>query len=152
MLWAVKLRSGRRANAMMSGVCASVAIISEGQRAGSWRFRQCAPLSSSRQGPRSGRYLVPADSVGFVSTSLARVGKFFFTRLSATDKTDKNRFPSPGRPMAAGAAQGNRQLVADQFATAVSQDRRAVGKACAVLLALAGQESSDAAAICADAR
>ena len=59
----------------------------------------------------------------------------------------------PRQPVAVtGAAQGNRQLVADQFATAVSQDRRAVGKACAVLLALAGQESSDAAAICADAR
>ena len=43
----------------------------------------------------------------------------------------------------------DRQLVADQPAAAVGEDRRAVDKACALLLAAAGGESPDAAAVCA---
>ena len=43
------------------------------------------------------------------------------------------------------------QLVADQPAAAPGEDRRTVDKACALLLALAGRESSHAAAVCRDA-
>ena len=56
-----------------------------------------------------------------------------------------------GKPLAAaGAAQGGLQLVVDQSAAALGQDRWAAGKACAVPLAPAGRESCDPAAICGD--
>ena len=42
---------------------------------------------------------------------------------------------------------GDRQLVADQLAATVGEDRRAFDQACPLLLAPAGGESSDAAAI-----
>ena len=53
-----------------------------------------------------------------------------------------------GQPVAAiGAAGTDRSLVADQLAAAVGEDRRAFNKACSLLLAAAGGESSDAAAL-----
>src|ERR1035437_3777746 len=48
---------------------------------------------------------------------------------------------------AAGVAGAGRHLVADQLAAAPGEDRRAVDQACPVLLAPAGGESSDAAAL-----
>jgi hypothetical protein len=48
---------------------------------------------------------------------------------------------------AAGAAEEDRSLVADQPAAAVGQDRRARGEACPVLPALAGRGASDAAPV-----
>jgi hypothetical protein len=52
----------------------------------------------------------------------------------------------PGQFVAeAGAAEGNRNVVVDQLAAMVGKDRRATGKACAVLLADAGGKPSDAA-------
>ena len=54
----------------------------------------------------------------------------------------------PGEPVAAaGAAEENRELVADQLAAAVGEDRRQADQARALLLADAGREPSDAAAI-----
>src|SRR5271167_397656 len=54
----------------------------------------------------------------------------------------------PGKPLAAaGAAKGDQQLVANQLAAASGQDRRAPDKARPLLLAAAGGESPDAAAI-----
>lgn len=54
----------------------------------------------------------------------------------------------PGEPVAAtGAAQEDRSLVADQLATAVSEDGRAIGETRPLLLALAGRRSSDAAGV-----
>ena len=47
----------------------------------------------------------------------------------------------------AGAAQKNRQLVTDEFAAATGQNRRTFDQARQVLLAAAGGESSDAAAV-----
>jgi hypothetical protein len=53
-----------------------------------------------------------------------------------------------GEPVAAaGVAQANRELVADQLAAAVGEDRRASGEARPVLLAAVGGEPSDAAAL-----
>jgi hypothetical protein len=46
---------------------------------------------------------------------------------------------------AAGAAEGNRVVVADQPAATVGEDRRSVGKACPLLLAIVGGEPPDAA-------
>ena len=48
---------------------------------------------------------------------------------------------------AAGAAEEDRQLVADEFAAAAREDGRAVGEACPLLLVAAGRESSDAAPV-----
>jgi hypothetical protein len=48
---------------------------------------------------------------------------------------------------AAGTAEENRPLVADQPAAAVGQDRRARGKTRPVLLALAGRGASDEASV-----
>ena len=48
---------------------------------------------------------------------------------------------------AAGVAQANRELVADQFAAAAGQDGGTAGKTCALLLATAGGRASDAAAV-----
>lgn len=45
---------------------------------------------------------------------------------------------------AAGAAEENRQMVADEPATEAGEDRRPAGKARPLLLAAAGRESSDA--------
>src|ERR1019366_4184136 len=54
----------------------------------------------------------------------------------------------PGEPVAAaGAAQKDRSLVADQLATEVGEDGRALGEACALLLAAVGGRSSDAAGV-----
>src|ERR1017187_9119582 len=44
---------------------------------------------------------------------------------------------------AAGAAQANRELVADQLAAAAGEDRWTAGEACPLLLAFAGGEPSD---------
>jgi hypothetical protein len=53
-----------------------------------------------------------------------------------------------GQPVAAaGAAEGNRNVVVDQLAAAAGEDRRAVGKACPLLLAVVGREPSDAAPV-----
>jgi Transposase DDE domain group 1 len=52
---------------------------------------------------------------------------------------------NPGEPVAAaGAAEGNRQVVADQPIAAAGEDGRPVGEACPTLLALAGGEPPDA--------
>src|ERR1035437_8298340 len=48
---------------------------------------------------------------------------------------------------AAGAARADREVVADQLAAAPGETRRAFNQACALLLAAAGGESSDAAAV-----
>jgi len=57
-----------------------------------------------------------------------------------------------GQPVpSAGAAQANRELVADQLATAVGEGRRTAGQTCALLLATAGGRTSDAAAVRGDA-
>jgi hypothetical protein len=54
----------------------------------------------------------------------------------------------PWQPVAAtGAAQGDRQLVADQSSAAAGENRRALDKARPLLLAAAGGESPDAAAV-----
>ena len=54
----------------------------------------------------------------------------------------------PGQPVAAaGAAEGNRNMVFDQLAAAAGEDRRTVGKACLVLLAIVGGEPPDAAPV-----
>src|ERR1019366_8594833 len=54
----------------------------------------------------------------------------------------------PGEPVAAaGAAQKDRSLVADQLATEVGEDGRALSEACALLLAAVGGRSSDAAGV-----
>ena len=56
-----------------------------------------------------------------------------------------------GQPLAAaGAAEEDRQLVADQFAAAAGEDGRPVGQARAVLLADAGGERTDAAVVWGD--
>ncbi len=52
--------------------------------------------------------------------------------------------------MAAGAAEANRQVVADQLAAAAGEDRRPTGEACSILLASVGGESSDAPSVCLD--
>src|SRR5208282_2820117 len=49
---------------------------------------------------------------------------------------------------AASVAGTGRQLVADQLAAAVGEDRRAVDQACALLLVAAGRGASDTAAVC----
>jgi Transposase DDE domain group 1 len=54
----------------------------------------------------------------------------------------------PGQSLAAaGAADAGRHLVADQFAAAVSEDRRTAHPTCTLLLVAAGGEPSDAAAV-----
>ncbi len=54
----------------------------------------------------------------------------------------------PGQSVAAaGAPKGNRNVVIDQPAAAVGENRRTVGKACSLLLAAPGGESSDAAPV-----
>src|ERR1019366_9711641 len=54
----------------------------------------------------------------------------------------------PGKPVAAaGAAEEDRELVADQLAAAAGEDGRAVGETCAVLLAAVGRRGSEAAGV-----
>src|ERR1017187_6745848 len=54
----------------------------------------------------------------------------------------------PRQPMAAaGAAEEDRELVADEFAATAGENGRAIGEACPVLLADAGGEPSDEAAV-----
>src|ERR1019366_2457478 len=54
----------------------------------------------------------------------------------------------PGQLVAtAGAAEEDRELVADQLAAATGEDGRAVGEACPLLLVDAGREPSDAAPV-----
>ena len=48
---------------------------------------------------------------------------------------------------AAGVAQANRELVADEFAATAGEDRRTAGETCPLLLAFAGGEPSDEAAL-----
>jgi len=52
---------------------------------------------------------------------------------------------------AAGVAQANRELVADELAATAGEDRRTAGKTCALLLATLGGRTSDAAAVRGDA-
>ena len=47
----------------------------------------------------------------------------------------------------AGAAEGNRNVVVDQLAATVGEDRRAAGKEYPLLLAIAGGEPSHAALV-----
>jgi hypothetical protein len=47
----------------------------------------------------------------------------------------------------AGAAEGNRNVVVDQLAAAAGEDRRPVGKACPLLLAIVDGKPSDAAPV-----
>ncbi len=47
----------------------------------------------------------------------------------------------------AGSARADREVVANQLAAAAGENRRAFNKACTLLLAVAGGESSDAAAL-----
>jgi len=54
----------------------------------------------------------------------------------------------PGEPVAAaGTAEEDRQVVADQFAATAGQDRRPVAEACPLLLASIGREPSDTTAL-----
>ena len=48
---------------------------------------------------------------------------------------------------AAGVAQANRELVADQFTATAGEDGWTAGEACTLLLAVVGGEPSDAAAL-----
>src|ERR1019366_69665 len=58
----------------------------------------------------------------------------------------------PGESVAAaGIAQANRELVADQLAAAAGEDGRTAGEACPLLLAIVGGRTSDAAAVRGDA-
>src|SRR5271157_5344120 len=52
---------------------------------------------------------------------------------------------------AAGAAQANRELVADQLAATTGEDRRTAGETRPLLLAAVGREPSDEAAVRGDA-
>jgi len=52
---------------------------------------------------------------------------------------------------AAGVAQANRELVADDFAATAGEDEGTAGKTCASLLASAGRRTSDSAAVRGDA-
>src|SRR5664279_5161281 len=52
---------------------------------------------------------------------------------------------------AAGVAQANRELVADQLAAAPGEDGRTAGEACPLLLATAGGRASEPAAVRGDA-
>jgi hypothetical protein len=55
---------------------------------------------------------------------------------------------NPGEPVAAaGAAEENRELVADELAAAAGENRRSIGQARTVLLVAPGREPSDAAAV-----
>ena len=47
----------------------------------------------------------------------------------------------------AGSARADREVVANQLAAAAGENRRAFNKACTLLLAVAGGESSDAAVL-----
>ena len=54
----------------------------------------------------------------------------------------------PGKPVAAaGAAEEDRELVADQLAATAGEDRRQAGQACPLLLADAGRRPSHTAAV-----
>src|ERR1019366_8565270 len=54
----------------------------------------------------------------------------------------------PGESVAeAGAAEADRELVVDELAATVGEDRRQADQACAVLLAAAGGEPSEAAPV-----
>ena len=54
----------------------------------------------------------------------------------------------PGESVAAaGTAEANRELVADQLAATTGEDRRTAGETCPLLLAFAGGEPSDEAAL-----
>ncbi|MGB7723564.1 MAG: IS1380 family transposase, partial [Bryobacteraceae bacterium] len=54
----------------------------------------------------------------------------------------------PGEPVAeAGATEEDRELVADELAATVGEDRRQAGQTCPLLLADAGREPSDAAVV-----
>ena len=58
----------------------------------------------------------------------------------------------PGESVAAaGAAEENRELVADELAATAGEDRRTAGETCPLLLAAAGGRPSDAAAVRGDA-
>ena len=48
----------------------------------------------------------------------------------------------------AGAARADREVVADQLAAAVGEDRRTAHPTCALLLVAVGGEPSDAAVVC----
>jgi hypothetical protein len=52
---------------------------------------------------------------------------------------------------AAGVAEANREVVADESAATAGEDRRTAGQTCALLLATAGGRTSDAAAVRGDA-
>ena len=57
-------------------------------------------------------------------------------------------YVQPGEPMAAaGTAEEDRELVADEFAATVGEDGRTTGKACAVLLAAASGGASEPTAV-----
>ena len=57
----------------------------------------------------------------------------------------------PGKPVAAaGAAEEDREVVADERAAAAGEDRWAADQARSLLLATVGREPSDAAAVCVD--
>ena len=60
----------------------------------------------------------------------------------------RSRDRAPGPVAAAGTAQGNRQLVADQLAAALGETRRSSDKARPVLLVAASGEPPDLAALC----
>jgi hypothetical protein len=57
----------------------------------------------------------------------------------------------PGQPVTApGSARWDQRLASDQFAAEISEDGRAAGQACTVLLADAGGRTPDANTVCGD--
>ncbi len=62
--------------------------------------------------------------------------------------TEPNRLQPGESVAAAGAADDDRQLVADQLAAAVGEDRRSAGETCARVLAALGQGAAASEAVC----
>jgi hypothetical protein len=133
-----------------------------------------------RQGPAPCRRVVPArrlhrdqhevaEPFGGAFLQQARHGGAVDQGRQASDKLDAAVVPSlplersavatggaglqPGQPVAAaGAAAANQELVADESAVALDEDRRAAGEARAALLAPAGRRTSEPAAVWRDAQ
>ena len=118
----------------------------------------------SRSGPPAGRVcsqLVKPPKTGPFSSFCCIIGVKQFTTQIEDDAVELPSIPvqrssavagrdriQPGQPVAAaGAAEGNRNVVINQFAAAAGENRRAAGKACPLLLAIAGGEPSHASLV-----
>ena len=100
-----------------------------------------------RQGAVDGQYVVPLIKEGKQAVKMTRLSCHQFrsneVRLWLSVMAYKL-----GQPVAAaGAAEEDRQLVADEFTAAAGENGRPIGQARAVLLAAAGGKRPDAAAV-----